>query len=198
MAPPDLNDPAMHTTFHASTRTTSTFATPRHSSRPSGCAREREWVSWCPAAIAYLLFGGVPGFVVFRYVLALARGGADLPLRAPPVQPRGRGDRGHRHPQLPGHHPGLGYRLSRLGRGLVPDRRSGPPAMPSTRRRTGWLIGAAVLFTLAVWALATSTGVDPCDACRLLARPAQTRPAEAVARPVGHGRRRRGGHRVCS
>ena len=31
--------------------------------------------------------------------------------------------------------------------------------MPSARHRVGWLIGAAVLFTFAVWSLATSAAL---------------------------------------
>ncbi len=59
---------------------------------------------------------------------------AGLPPAPTVVQPRGGGDRGHRDPQLPGHHPGLGHRFSRLGRGVLPARRT---------RMSGDAVGAA-------------------------------------------------------
>jgi len=104
------------------------------SNRRNGFAREPVSVSSWPAPISYLLFGGVPGFVVFRYVLALIRDRADLHPAPTPVQPRRGGDWGHRDSQLPVIILAWGIRFSGLGSGVVPDRRT---RMPSRcRRRT--------------------------------------------------------------
>ena len=70
MSPPDLNDPAMHTTFVIDpsdiyVRYTALFT-------PTERLREGARVGFLiPARLSYLLFGAVPGFLVFRYVLAL-------------------------------------------------------------------------------------------------------------------------------
>ncbi len=109
-----------------------------------------------PGRIAYLLFGGVPGFVVFRYVLALIAVvptylllrrlysrvagviGVIVILSCPVIILAWGTD-------FP-NSAGVSYLLGGLAC-LV---------MPSARYRVGWLIGAAVLFTLAVWAVAAS------------------------------------------
>jgi hypothetical protein len=155
MAPPDLNDPAMHTTFiidpqEIFTRYTAAF-------EPTERLREGARVGFLvPGRIAYLLFGGVPGFVVFRYVLALiAVVPAYLLLRrlyspvagviavivilSCPVIILAWGT------DFPD-----SATVSYLLGGLA------CLAMPSARHRLGWLIGSAVLFTFAVWALASS------------------------------------------
>ncbi len=70
MAPPDLNDPAMHTTFMIDPH--DIFVRYAAVFQPTERLREGARVGFLvPGRISYLLFGGVPGFVVFRYVLAL-------------------------------------------------------------------------------------------------------------------------------
>ncbi|HVC43110.1 MAG TPA: hypothetical protein VND54_14115 [Candidatus Saccharimonadales bacterium] len=155
MAPPDLNDPAMHTTFMIDPhdiflRYTAVF-------EPTERLREGARVGLLvPGRIAYLLFGGVPGFVVFRYVLALIAVvptylllrrlysrvagviGVIVILSCPVVILAWGTD----FPDSAG----VSYLIGGLAC-LV---------MPSARHRVGWLIGSAVLFTLAVWAVASS------------------------------------------
>ncbi len=155
MAPPDLNDPAMHTAFIIDPhdiflRFTALF-------EPTDRLREGARVGFLvPARIAYLLFGAVPGFVVFRYVLALiAIVPAYLLLRrmykrlagviavivilSSPVVILAWGT------DFPD-----SAAVSYLIGGLA------CLAMPSARHRIGWLIGAGLLFTMALWALAAS------------------------------------------
>lgn len=70
MPVPDINDPAMHTTYIVDPR--DFFE--RYNDLLTPTARMREGARagfLVPARIAYLLFGPVGGFVVFRYVLAL-------------------------------------------------------------------------------------------------------------------------------
>ncbi|MGA7986956.1 MAG: hypothetical protein WCB51_01000 [Candidatus Dormiibacterota bacterium] len=155
MAPPDLNDPAMHTAFIVDphdvfVRFTALLA-------PTDRLREGARVGFLvPARISYLLFGAVPGFAVLRYVLALI---AVIPayllmrrmynrvagiivvivILSCPVVILAWGT------DFPD-----SAALSYLIGGLA------CLAMPSVRHRVGWLIGAGVLFTMALWALATS------------------------------------------
>src|ERR1700730_15207560 len=160
MAPPDLNDPAMHTTFMIDPhdiylRYTAAF-------EPTERLREGARVGFLvPGRIAYLLFGGVPGFVVFRYVLALVAVvpsylllrrlysrvvgviGVIVILSCPVVILAWGTD----FPDSAG----VSYLLGGLA----------CVVMPSARHRAGWLIGAAVLFTLAVWAVGASAPLVP-------------------------------------
>jgi hypothetical protein len=155
MAPPDLNDPAMHTTFMIDPH--DIFVRYAAVFQPTERLREGARVGLLvPGRISYVLFGGVPGFVVFRYVLALiAVVPAYLLLRR--LYSRVAGvigvivilscpviilAWGTDFPDSAG----VSYLLGGLAC-LV---------MPSARRRAGWLIAAAVLFTLAVWAVAAS------------------------------------------
>jgi hypothetical protein len=155
MSPPDLNDPAMHTTFVINpsdiyVRYAALFM-------PSERLREGARVGFLiPARLSYLLFGAVPGFLVFRYVLALiALVPAYLLLR-----------------RLYGRIAGAVVVIVILTCPVVilawgtdfPDSAAvsyligglACLAMPSARHRFGWVIGSAVLFTLALWALAAS------------------------------------------
>ena len=155
MAPPDLNDPAMHTTFMIDPH--DIFVRYAAVFQPTERLREGARVGLLvPGRIAYLLFGGVPGFVVFRYVLALIAVvptylllrrlysrvagviGVVVILSCPVIILAWGTD----FPDSAG----VSYLLGGLAC-LV---------MPSARHRAGWLIGAAVLFTLAVWAVAAS------------------------------------------
>ena len=155
MAPPDLNDPAMHTTFILDPhdiflRYTAVF-------EPTQRLREGARVGFLvPGRISYLLFGSVPGFVVFRYVLALI---AIVPtyLLLRRLYNRVAG--------VIGVVVILSCPVIILAWGTdFPDSATvsyligglACLAMPSLRHRVGWLIAAAVLFTLAVWALAAS------------------------------------------
>ena len=155
MSPPDLNDPAMHTTFVINpsdvfVRYTAVLA-------PTDRLREGARVAFVvPARLSYLLFGSVPGFLVFRYVLALialvpayllmrrmygriAGAIAVIVILTCPVIILAWGT------DFPD-----SAAVSYLIGGLA------CLAMPSIRYRVAWVIGSAVLFTLALWALATS------------------------------------------
>jgi hypothetical protein len=155
MAPPDLNDPAMHTTFIVDPQ--DIFLRYAAVFQPTERLREGARVGFLvPGRISYLLFGGVPGFVVFRYVLALIAIvptyillrrlysrvvgviGVIVILSCPVIILAWGTD----FPDSAA--------VSYLIGGLA------CLAMPTARHRVGWLIGAAVLFTLSVWALASS------------------------------------------
>jgi len=155
MAPPDLNDPAMHTTFMIDPH--DIFVRYAAVFQPTERLREGARVGLLvPGRISYLLFGGVPGFVVFRYVLALIAVvptylllrrlysrvagviGVIVILSCPVIILAWGTD----FPDSAG----VSYLIGGLAC-LV---------MPSARHRPAWLIGSAVLFTLAVWAVAAS------------------------------------------
>jgi hypothetical protein len=155
MAPPDLNDPAMHTTFIIDPH--DIFLRYAAVFQPTERLREGARVGFLvPGRISYLLFGGVPGFVVFRYVLALiAVVPAYLLLRRLYSRLAG----------VIGVIVILSCPVIILAWGTdFPDSAAvsyligglACLAMPSARYRIGWLIGAAVLLTSAVWALASS------------------------------------------
>jgi hypothetical protein len=155
MSPPDLNDPAMHTAFVINPH--DVFARYSALLAPTDRLREGARVGFLvPARLSYLLFGAVPGFVVFRYVLALiAVVPAYLLLR-----------------RLYGRLAGAIAVIVILSCPVIilawgtdfPDSAAvsyligglACLAMPSVRHRSAWVIGSAVLFTLALWALATS------------------------------------------
>jgi hypothetical protein len=155
MAPPDLNDPAMHTAFIIDPHDIFVRFTALLESTDR--LREGARVGFLvPARIAYLLFGAVPGFVLFRYVLALiavipayllmrriynrfAGAIAVIVILSCPVIILAWGT------DFPD-----SAAVSYLIGGLA------CLAMPSSRHRVGWLIGAGILFTMALWALATS------------------------------------------
>ncbi len=155
MSPPDLNDPAMHTAFVINpsdvfTRYSAVLA-------PTDRLREGARVGFLvPARLSYLLFGAVPGFMVFRYVLALIAVvpvylllrrlygriagaiGVIVVLSCPVIILAWGTD-------FP-NSAAVSYLIGALA----------CLAMPSVRHRFAWVIGSAVLFTLALWALAAS------------------------------------------
>ena len=158
MPVPDLNDPAMHTTFMIDPQ--SIFLRYTAVFTPSERLREGSRVALLiPGRIAYLLFGAVPGFIVFRYVLALvavvpaylllrrlygrsAGVVAAVVILSSPVVITAWGT------DFP-NSAGISYLIGGLA----------CLAMPSTRHRVAWLCGSAVLFTLSVWSIATSVPI---------------------------------------
>lgn len=155
MPVPDLNDPAMHTTFIIDPQ--SIFLRYSAVFTPSARLREAARVAFLvPGRIAYLLFGAVPGFVVFRYVLALvavvpaylllrrlygrsAGAVAAIVVLSSPVIITAWGT------DFPN-----SAAVSYLVAGLA------CLVMPSVRHRIAWLAVSAACFTLAVWSIATS------------------------------------------
>ncbi|HEY6468176.1 MAG TPA: glycosyltransferase family 39 protein [Candidatus Dormibacteraeota bacterium] len=158
MPVPDLNDPAMHTTFIIDPQ--SIFLRYSAVFTPSARLREGARVAFLiPGRISYLLFGALPGFIVFRYVLALvAVVPAYLLLR-----------------RLYGRSAGAVAAIVILSSPVLitawgtdfPDAAVvsylvaalACLVMPSVCHRTMWLAISAVCFTLAVWSIATSAPV---------------------------------------
>ncbi len=152
---PDLNDPAMHTTFIIDPQ--SIFLRYTAAFTPSERLREGARVGFLiPGRIAYLLFGALPGFVVFRYVLALvavvpaylllrrlygrsAGAVAAIVILSSPVVITAWGT------DFP-NSSAISYLIA--GTACL--------VMPSVRHRVAWLAVSAVCFTLAVWSIATS------------------------------------------
>jgi hypothetical protein len=155
MPVPDLNDPAMHTTFIIDPQ--SIFLRYTAAFTPSERLREGYRVAFLiPGRIAYLLFGPLPGFVVFRYLLALIAVvpaylllrrmygrtaglvGVVVILSSPVVLTAWGTD-------FPN-----SSAVSYLIAGLA------CLAMPSQRHRLAWLAASTGFFTLSVWSIATS------------------------------------------
>jgi 4-amino-4-deoxy-L-arabinose transferase-like glycosyltransferase len=152
---PDLNDPAMHTTFIIDPQ--SIFLRYMATFTPSARLREGARVAFLvPGRIAYLLFGVLPGFVVFRYVLALvALVPAYLLLRRLYGRPAGAVAAivilsspvvitawGTDFPNSAA----ISYLIAAMA----------CLAMPAARRRTAWIAASAVFFTLSFWSIATT------------------------------------------
>ena len=155
MPVPDLNDPAMHTTFMIDPR--SIFLRYTAAFTPSARLREGGRVALLiPGRISYLLFGALPGFVVFRYVLVLvavvpsyllfrrlhgrwAGAVAVIVILSSPVLITSWGT------DFPD-----SAAVSYLIAGLA------CLAMPSPRHRRAWLVGSAAFLTMAVWSIATA------------------------------------------
>jgi len=160
---PDINDPAMHTTFIVDPR--DIFERYTDLFTPTARLREGARVGFLvPARISYLLFGPLGGFIVFRYVLAaVAIGPAYLLMR-----------------RLSGAAAGLTAALLVMTCPVLitawgtdyPDSASvsyligalACLAMPSTKHQIRWAAAAVVLLTLAAWAFAASVVIGGCFA----------------------------------
>ena len=152
MAPVQLPDPSMHTTFIVDPRDMFT----RYAAVFASTARLREGARvgfLVPARLAYLAFGAVGGFFTFRYVLALV---AVVPLYVLLSRTHGRWA-GAAAIAVVMSNPvfvtawGTDYpdsaAISYLTAGLC------ALVMPAaSRRRPYWLAAAAASFSLAVWA----------------------------------------------
>jgi hypothetical protein len=154
MPVPDLNDPAMHTTFIVDPR--DIFERYTDLFTPTSRLREGARVGLLvPARLSYLMFGSLGGFVVFRYVLALVALGpvyvlmrrlagvaagftaAVLVLTCPVILTAWGTD----YPDSAS----VSYLIGALA----------CLAMPSSHR-VRWMAAGAALLTLAAWAFASS------------------------------------------
>ena len=182
MAPPQLPDPSMHTTFIIDphdifTRYQALFT-------PSSRLREAARVGFLvPARVAYLLFGAVPGFFVFRYVLALI---AIVPVYVLLKKLYGRGA-GFVGIAVVMSSPvvitawGTDYpdsaAISYLTGGLAALALS----WEGTRWRLGWLVGGGVLLTMAVWSHGASVPLVVVTGGRLSGGAAAARAGSSLA-----------------
>ena len=152
MAPPQLPDPSMHTTFIIDPH--DIFTRYQELFTPTSRLREAARVGFLvPARVAYLLFGSVPGFFVFRYLLALiaivpvyvllktlyGRGAGFVGIAVVMSSPVVLTAWGTDYPDSAA--------ISYLTGGLAALALS----WEGTRSRLGWLIGGGVLLTMAVW-----------------------------------------------
>jgi Dolichyl-phosphate-mannose-protein mannosyltransferase len=152
MGPPQLPDPAMHTTFIIDPH--EIFVRYQAMFTPSSRLREAARVGFLvPARVAYLLFGAVPGFFVFRYVLALV---AIVPLYLLLKKLYGRWA-GFVGIAVVMSSPviitawGTDYPDSAAVSYLTGGLAALGLCWGGQRWRPGWLAGAATLLTLAVW-----------------------------------------------
>jgi hypothetical protein len=155
MAPPDLNDPAMHTAFILNPH--DIFLRYTEAFTPTARLREGARVGFLvPGRISYLLFGAFAGFVALRYMLALIAVvptyillrrlygrvagmiGVIVILSSPVIITAWGTD----FPDSAA--------VSYLTGGLV------CLAMPARRHPTPWLLAGAGLMTMAVWTFASS------------------------------------------
>lgn len=154
MGPPQLPDPAMHTTYILNAH--DIFLRYQDVFEPSARLREAARVGFLvPARLTYLLFGAVPGFFVLRYLLALV---AIVPLYLLLKKLYGRWA-GFVGIAVVMSSPvvvtawGTDYpdsaTISYLTGGLAALALS----WEATRRRLGWLGLAGALLTMAVWSL---------------------------------------------
>jgi 4-amino-4-deoxy-L-arabinose transferase-like glycosyltransferase len=157
MAPAQLPDPSMHTTFIIDPR--DIFTRYQVMFAPSSRLREAARVGFLvPARVAYLLFGAVPGFFVFRYVLALI---AIVPvyLLLKKVYGRWAGFVGiavvMSSPVLITAW-GTDYPDSATVSYLTGGFAALALSWEGGRWRLGWLVGGGVLLTMAVWSLGVS------------------------------------------
>jgi hypothetical protein len=152
MAPPQLADPSMHTTFIIDPG--DIFYRYQELFTPSSRLREAARVGFLvPARVAYLLFGAVPGFFVFRYVLVLI---AIVPLYVLLKKLYGRGA-GFVSIAVVMSSPvvltawGTDYPDSAAVSYLTGGLAALALSWEGTRWRLGWLVGGGVLLTMAVW-----------------------------------------------
>jgi hypothetical protein len=153
MGPLQLPDPAIHTTYILAPH--DIFLRYQAVFTPTSRLREAARVGFLvPARMSYLLFGGVPGFFVFRYLLALI---AIVPVYLLLRKLYGRWA-GFVGIAIIMSSPvvitawGTDYPDSAAVSYLTGALAALALAWPGWRWRQGWLVAAAVLLTMAVWA----------------------------------------------